>query len=135
MGLNFRNDTYLFKVRRLTPERSFFQRIFPPSPSLMDILSSFLTTSNLRFLDEKEAKIKAKTIGLPHGLPKRLTFKSGSACRQTQAPLRESQAFSSSFGQPPLRVLAVARAPNPDELWRAQCMLIIYNKAEQRRNI
>ena len=30
------------------------------------------------FLIKRKRKIKAKTIGLPHGLPKRLTFRSGS---------------------------------------------------------
>ena len=71
-----------------------------------------------------DQRIKAKTIGLPHGLPKRLTFKSGSdfsevKCfafdevkrSQTQAPLRESQAFSPSLGRPLPRVLAIPPRP------------------------
>ena len=70
----------------------------------------------------RNRRIKAKTIGPPHGLPKRLTFRSGSAFQgmQTQAPLRESQTFSPSLGQPPLRVLAVAPAPSPVEGRRSQ---------------
>jgi len=83
----------------------------------MDILPSFS-------LMKRKRKIKAKTIGPPRGQPKRLTFKSGSAffeCKR-QAPLRESQAFSPSLGRPLPRVLAVARAPNPDELWRTKEM-------------
>ena len=44
----------------------------PQSPTLLDyLLPSF-------FLIKRKRKIKAKTIGLPHGQPKRLTFKSGS---------------------------------------------------------
>ena len=58
-------------------------------------------------------KFKAKTIDPPHGLPKRLTFKSGSAfCEgKRQAPLHESQAFSPSLGQPLPRVLAPPPRP------------------------
>ena len=77
-------------------------------------------------------KFKAKTIGPPHGQPKRLTFRSGSACWQTQAPLRESQAFSPSLGRPLPRVLAVARAPDPACFWRSR---IVGNTDALRRVI
>jgi hypothetical protein len=44
---------------------------------------------------------------------------------QTQAPLRESQAFIPCHGRPLPRVLAVARAPYPVESRRAQFCLFL----------
>ena len=81
-------------------------------------------------LTGKDQRVKAKTIGPPHGLPKRLTFRSGSDFFKVkrQAPLRESQAFSPSLGQPLPRVLAMARAPNLDGLWRTQFRYLFSDK-------
>jgi hypothetical protein len=59
-------------------------------------------------LDEKQPKNQGRLHRTSPRLSKRLTFKSGSACRQTQAPLRESQAFSH-----PLRALPRPAAPPP----------------------
>ena len=86
------------------------------------------------FLDKKEAKNQGRHHRSFPRPSKCLTLRSWSAFYEgkRQAPLREGQALSQPFANASPHV-GRASAPNPVCLWRTQCMLIINNKPDSKR--